>query len=600
MRLRVSKQTDEKYYYALSAGDASIVKFVGLLGIASTILVIFGYIQFLHISTLLAVIFGPVLLVTTLYFLVQYFLMSMYPGFNVARHKQRVANYWAKTKKAPSVVVFIPAAGEDVSIVEATVAAASQIDYPRYRVALLDDTKDGIYEPIARQHNAAYVHRENTGYFKKAGNMNHALEKLDGVDNILVLDADFQPRPEILRELIPYAGENVGIVQSPQHFPLDKEVHGRSKIEYGAAYIQRDFYRITQVARNRFGAAICVGTSALYNVEALKRVGGFEGVGRPKGWSHSEDVHTGLKMLNAYNDNDERYRIIYVPIQLTMGTCPDSHHSFYKQQNRWATGSMQLIFSDKTIRSSVLSLMQRVCYGSNALYYFYTIGILLSPLYLMALALHNSFISWAFTLYFIPALVVKYVLDPFLLRKELAPLSTTLVVISNAFTFLQAAFLLIIKKPLGWQATGAKAHKKSAHFTFFKLSATAGFIVLYILTLGVLIMNERIMVGPSMFVVCLFLTSFLSNIAFLFYTLIVNTDARFKFLDRKFYAALMIIVLTGITVYGSLKYHTKYDVVLSHERIVLAKQDNAAKSTDTPLDGYRRSLGDVKQMLHIR
>src|SRR5258708_2487014 len=112
--------------------------------------------------------------------------------------------------------------------------------------------------------------------------MNHAIKLIKGYDYILVLDADFQARSEILRELVPYTGSDVGIVQSPQHFPLDKIAHARSKIEYGAAYIQQDFYRITQVARNRFGAAICVGTSALYSVEALKRVGGYEGVGQPR------------------------------------------------------------------------------------------------------------------------------------------------------------------------------------------------------------------------------------------------------------------------------------------------------------------------------
>ena len=601
MRIRIRKKVDEKYYYALDAKDASMVRIIGLLGLVSMVFVLFGYLQFLHISKLVAVLFAPVLVVTTLYYLIQYFLMAAYPGFDLSRHKQRVANYWAKTKKAPAVAVFIPAAGEDVNIVAATVAAASKIDYPRYRVVVLDDTKQGIYRDMAKRQHVGYINRGNTGDCKKAGNMNHALGLIEGFDYILVLDADFQARPEMLRELVPYTSENVGIVQSPQHFPMDKAVHGRSKIEYGAAYIQRDFYRITQVARNRFGAAICVGTCALYNVEALRRVGGYEGVGQPKGWSHSEDVHTGLKMLNSYNDSDERYRIIYVPIQLASGNCPDSHHSFYKQQNRWATGSMQLMFSEKTMRSHMLSLMQRLCYGSNALYYFYTIAILFSPLYLLALALSDSpFTSWAFTLYFIPALLVKYILDPFMLRKEMAPIATTLVVISNAYTFLQAGLLLIVHRPLGWQATGTKSGKKSGHYSYLKFSAMMGFIILYIATLGVLIMNERFILGPSMFIVCVFLTSFLANLSFLFYTLVISSDARYRLLDKKTYAMLIVVALTGATVYGTLRFHVKYDVVLSGDRIVLVKQDNSIKTTDTPLDGYRRSLGDVEQMLRIK
>lgn len=339
---RISKKDNEKYFYSLNSHDSHLIKWLGVIGFITTIFIVLGYMQFLYISPVLALLFGPVLVVILLYHLIQYFLLSVYPGFDLPRHKAKILDYWRKSKDVPRVAVFIPAAGEPVDVVEGTVLAATKINYPNFQVYVLDDSSGSLYKDIASKHGAAYISRTNKGHYKKAGNMNHALNKLDGYDQILVLDADFQPRAEILRELIPYASKEVGIIQSPQHFPLDAEAHSRSKIEYGAAYIQRDFYRITQVARNKFGAAICVGTSALYNIEALRRVGGYEGVGQPRGWSHSEDVHTGLKMLNAFTDDDEQYKILYIPIQLAKGTCPDTHHSFYKQQNRWATGSMQL------------------------------------------------------------------------------------------------------------------------------------------------------------------------------------------------------------------------------------------------------------------
>lgn len=597
---RIRKNKDEKYYYALDSRDSRLVRYLGLLGLISIIFIFFGYLQFLYISPYIALFFGPVLVIMLLYYLIQFFLLSMYPGFDVARHKRKVSIYWQKIVDAPRVAVFIPAAGEDVSIVRGTIRAARKIDHPNYQVFVLDDSKDGLYKELAIEYTVGYIRRQNIGVQKKAGNMNHALKQIKGYDHVLVLDADFQARPEILRELVPYTGEDVGIVQSPQHFPLDDEAHSRSKIEYGAAYIQRDFYRITQVARNRFGAAICVGTGALYNIEALNRVGGFEGVGQPRGWSHSEDVHTGLKMLNTYNDADERYKITYIPIQLAKGSCPDTHHSFYKQQNRWATGSMQLIFSDKTVRSDKLSIMQRIIYGSNSLYYFYTMSILLSPLYLLALALSSYPSSWAFTLYFIPSLAFKHVVEPYIMRRELAPLATSLVVISNAYTFLQAAILLIIRKPMGWEATGTKRSKKSLHFTHFKLGAVISFIALYLVTLGVLIMNEHFEPGPSIFIICLFLSSFFAHIAFLFYTLIVGSDKKIKLLDRKFYAALALLVVTAGVVYQALLYHDKYDIELRDNRIAITERAYVPQTTDTLLDGYRRSVGDVKQFLRIK
>lgn len=596
--LRIKKASSEKYFYALDGPDASRVRLVGVLGLMSTVLILLGYVQFLHISVWIAVFFTPIILIILAYHLTQYILLIFYPGFDAERHRQRVKDYWSAKHELPKVAVFIPAAGEAVSVVRATVQDAVNIKYPNFKVFILDDSKQALYRSLAEEFHVSYVRRPNVGEYKKAGNMNYALKHIVGFDRILVLDADFRPRQEMLHELVPYCADDVGIIQTPQHFSLGKIAHQRSKIEYGAAYIQQDFYRITQVARNRFGAAICVGTSALYSVEALRRVGGYEGVGQPKGWAHSEDVHTGLKMLNSYNAADEQYRILYVPVQLTKGTCPDDHHSFYKQQNRWATGSMQLLFSKKTLRSDRLTLAQRLIYGSNSLYYFYTMSMLASPLYLLVLATSRQPSSWAFTLYFIPSLAFKYVVEPYVLRKQRAPIATSLVVISNAYTFLQALILLLLQKPLGWEATGTKVHKKSTHFTNLKVAVSISFILLYILTLGVLIMNESFQYGPSIFVVWLFLTSFLAHIVFLYYLLIVGSRPKW-FLDRKFYAAVILVFIACITIVQAYQYHSTYNIVAKDNTIILERQIAYPRQTETPLDGYRRTVGDLKQMFGL-
>ncbi len=596
---RVKKSTSEKYFYALDGQDAGRVRLVGVLGVIATLFILLGYIQFLHISALLATLFAPILVIILAYHLAQYLLLVFYPGFDADRHRQRVRDFWNLKKNVPKVAVFIPAAGESLEVVRATVADAVGIDYPSYSVFLLDDSKDGIYKNLASEFKVFYVRRPNIGEFKKAGNMNYALKRIKGFDRILVLDADFRPRKEILHELVPYCADDIGIIQTPQHFSLNKIAHQRSKVEYGAAYIQSDFYRITQVARNRFGAAICVGTSALYNVEALQRVGGYEGVGQPKGWAHSEDVHTGLKIINSFNVRDKQYRILYIPVQLTKGTCPDDHHAFYKQQNRWATGSMQLLFSSLTFRSSRLTRAQRLIYGSNSLYYFYTMSLLVSPLYLLALTTSQQPSSWAFTLYFIPSLAFSHLIEPYMLRKQRAPVATSLVVISNAYTFLQALALLIIKKPMGWEATGAKAKKKSAHFTNFKLVVCISFMLLYILTFVVLVMNESFQYGPSIFVVTLFLTAFLSHVAFLYYLLIVGGKPN-KLLDRKFYAAVLLVAIACIAIFEAYQHHGSYNIVAKDNRIVFERQIAYPQYRETPLDGYRRTVGDLKQMFGIK
>src|ERR1700759_4049061 len=142
---RVKKAGQEKYFYALDSHDSRLVKLLGIFGIFSLLFVELGYYQFLHISVFLAILFAPALIVITLYYLVQYLLLACYPGFDLGRHEQKVADYWLQAKSTghvPRVAVFIPAAGEAVNVVEGTVVAAKRIQYPNYHVFILDDSKE--------------------------------------------------------------------------------------------------------------------------------------------------------------------------------------------------------------------------------------------------------------------------------------------------------------------------------------------------------------------------------------------------------------------------------------------------------------------------
>src|SRR6185312_3961590 len=105
-------------------------------------------------------------------------------------------------------------------------------------------------------------------------------------EHIVILDADFAPRSDFLAETLPYLDdERVAIVQTPQYFRVNAR---QNWIENAAGAIQEVFYRTIQVSRDRFGAAICVGTSAVYRRAALEAEGG------PPLMPYAEDVHTGL------------------------------------------------------------------------------------------------------------------------------------------------------------------------------------------------------------------------------------------------------------------------------------------------------------------
>ena len=130
-----------------------------------------------------------------------------------------------------------------------------------------------------------YVRRPDLRACKKSGNLRYAFARTTG-EYVVIFDADFAPRTDFLAETLPYMDDPaIGIVQTPQFFresaaaDLDRDFSGA---------IQEVFYRSIQVARDRFGAAICVGTSAVYRRAALEPQGG------PTLIPYAEDVHTGL------------------------------------------------------------------------------------------------------------------------------------------------------------------------------------------------------------------------------------------------------------------------------------------------------------------
>ena len=91
----------------------------------------------------------------------------------------------------------------------------------------------------------------------------------------------------------------IAIVQTPQFF---RSSAAQTWIEKAAGPIQEVFYRTVQVARDRFGAAICCGTSAVYRRAALEPQGG------PTLIPYAEDVHTGLDVRRA------GWSMVYLPI----------------------------------------------------------------------------------------------------------------------------------------------------------------------------------------------------------------------------------------------------------------------------------------------
>jgi cellulose synthase (UDP-forming) len=181
--------------------------------------------------------------------------------FDDEEHRRRVAAWSCASRRYPSVDVFLPICGEDRSVLLNTWRHVLALDYPRLTVYCLDDGGDETMRSVAEELGFGYVRRESPGCFKKAGNLQFAYENSCG-EFILIPDADFAPRPDFLRETLPYvaAEPDLGIVHTPRFFAMSRR---QNWLERGAGALQELFYRVVQVSRDGRDAAICVGTCAV-------------------------------------------------------------------------------------------------------------------------------------------------------------------------------------------------------------------------------------------------------------------------------------------------------------------------------------------------
>ncbi|MFH8799243.1 glycosyltransferase family 2 protein [Streptomyces sp. NPDC017936] len=308
-------------------------------------------------STLLFVLL-PCLGFSVLYYIVSLRVNSFTADFDLVAHR-RLVEEWRPTVY-PTVAVFLPVCGEPLDVLRNTWTHVRRLadHYPgKVTPYVLDDSAAPELAALAGELGFVYGSRPNRGWFKKAGNLHYGLGISDE-EYVLILDADFAPRADLLHELLPYMERHpeTGIVQSPQYFRVADR---QTWIERGAGAVQELFYRAIQVSRQRHGGAICVGSCAVYRRAALEANGGTTLI------EHSEDVHTGFDLGRL------GWTLRYVPIPLATGNCPDNKSAFYHQQYRWCSGSMSLLGSRK-FWSAKLRLTTRLCYFSGFLYYIHT------------------------------------------------------------------------------------------------------------------------------------------------------------------------------------------------------------------------------------
>jgi cellulose synthase (UDP-forming) len=303
---------------------------------------------------------SPFLLFTATYIIYQAISLPVNfagAGFDLAAHQARIGAWHPGSY--PDVDIYLPICGEPIELLRNTWNAVLGLieDYPGQATPyVLDDGPSSEARSMAESFGFCYIHRPDWPAGKKAGNLRYAFSQTSA-EYLVILDADFAPRRDFLAETLPYMDDPaIAIVQTPQYF---RSSPAQTWIERAAGPIQEVFYRAVQVARNRLDAAVCCGTSAVYRRTALEPYGG------PTLIPYAEDVHTGLDVRRA------GWSMTYIPILLSTGICPDNLDSFVRQQYRWCSGNVGIVFSWR-LWAIPMRLPARLTYISGFLYYAYT------------------------------------------------------------------------------------------------------------------------------------------------------------------------------------------------------------------------------------
>ena len=390
---------------------------------------------------------APFVALGILTFLVSLIADGVGRGFDLAEHRKIVASWlplWY-----PSVDVFLPTCGEPIELLKNTwtyVAALRSVYNGKLTPYVLDDAASAEVRRLARQFGFAYATRPHRGWYKKSGNLRYGFEISDG-DFILLLDADFAPRSDLLDETLPYFAlfPDIGIVQTPQYFHVEDS---QTWVERGAGAIQELFYRSIQTTRAHKDGAICVGSCAVYRRAALAQNSGMSLA------EHSEDLHTGFDLYRR------GWRLRYLPIALSTGNCPDNIFSFLNQQYRWCSGTMSLLRHRKFWRTP-LPWRSRLCYLAGLAGYAYTAAFtFVAPALAISMLLFApGFFQLKNMLYVTPVLLYAGLIYPMWHRSPYR-LEAWSVRVLSGWAHVFALWDLVRGRLRGWQPSGTGANRQ--------------------------------------------------------------------------------------------------------------------------------------------
>lgn len=240
----------------------------------------------------------------------------------------------------PMVLVQIPMCNER-EVYAQSISAACQLDWPRDRILIqvLDDSSDDVVQLLIKNEvsswsqkgiNIIYRHRFlRTGY--KAGNLKSAMscDYVKEYEFVAILDADFQPNPDFLKQTVPYFKGNpeLGLVQARWSF-VNKDENLLTRLQnINLCFHFEVEQQVNGMFLNFFGFN---GTAGVWRIKTLEDSGG---------WLERTTVEDMDIAVRAHLNG---WKFIFLNDVKVLCELPESYEAYVKQQHRWHSGPMQL------------------------------------------------------------------------------------------------------------------------------------------------------------------------------------------------------------------------------------------------------------------
>ena len=260
----------------------------------------------------------------------------------------------------PPVAIIVSSFKEPLDVIEATLISFYNLSYPEKHLYFLDDTRydlpgdDPDRMAAYRDSVDALCRRIGVNLFRrkwrgaKAGMINDFLAFTEGkmregfefypyggdrreieVKYVIVFDADQNPFPRFVEPLVARMEQypKLAFIQTPQYYSNFET----NRIARASGLQQAVFYEYICEGKSINDAMFCCGTNVIFRREALLDVGGFDET------SVTEDFATSLKF------HLRGWRSAYHSDVMAFGMGPEDLGGYFKQQFRWARGTVGLL-----------------------------------------------------------------------------------------------------------------------------------------------------------------------------------------------------------------------------------------------------------------